>query len=351
MKYSAMLAALAAFSLPLSAAISGYPVVLVQGFQPAQLKSKPDAVAVEQDGAAYWQSFWNAKADLRLDWPSHERIAGKIATDYLWPKLQQMSRHGTCQPGCILVSHSTGDLVTRYLIDNQALWLQNAGLQPLNIVATFDFAGAGGGVELADLAANVATGSSVIDAALRAAISLWLGESPTLDKLGVLNDLRVNSARQLAAMPDSRVPRLRFAGAASGFYGLTSPFLPGKDDGVVAAHSCCGAAIAVAFESCSAAVSFDGKLSSNHAVSQFMPYHYPLLMSADYHHSNLINAERQGLVTAANKQKNYLDGRELKFTTYDESRGWWVFKAQYRLVSGSERYSMSDLLYRTAEQR
>jgi hypothetical protein len=351
MKFMYGLAAAAAFSLPLQAAVSGYQVVLVHGFQPAQLKSKPDATAVEQDGATYWQSFWNAKADARIDWPSHERISGKIATHYLWPQLQQLSRNGTCRTGCIFVSHSTGDLVTRYIIDNQALWLQNAGLTPLNIVATFDFAGAGGGSELADLAVNVATGGSGIDAALKAAIRLWLGETPTAGNVGVLNDLRVNSARQLSAVPDSRVPRLRFAGAATAFYGATSPFLPGNDDGVVSPHSSCGAATAAAFDSCSSSIAFDGKLSSPKGVSQFMPYHYPLLMSGDYHHSNLIDAQRQGLVTAANKQKNYLDGRTLQFSTYDESRGWWVFKSQYRVVSGSDLYSMSDLLYRTAEQR
>ncbi|MDX5336531.1 MAG: hypothetical protein LPK13_10640 [Marinobacter sp.] len=41
--------------------------------------------------------------------------------------------------------HSTGDLVTRHLLENQARWLQSEGLQPLKILAVMDLAGAGGG--------------------------------------------------------------------------------------------------------------------------------------------------------------------------------------------------------------
>jgi len=350
MKLIYALAAVAAISVQAQAAVAGYPVVLVHGFQPEQLKTKPTGATVTQNGESYWQNFWNARADVRIDWPSQERVKGKIATDYVWPKLKQLSLNQTCKNGCIIVSHSTGDLVSRYMIDNQALWLQNAGMAPLNIVATFDFAGAGGGSELADLAVNVATGGGVLDAALKAAISLWLGEIPSANNVGVLQDLRVNTARQLSAIPQSRVPRLRFAGASSAFLGLTSPFLPGNDDGVVSPHSSCGASAAASFDSCSKSVAFDGKLSSQNGVSNFMPYHYPMLMSQDYTHSNLIDAARRGPVTAVNSSKNYLDGKTLQFSTYDESRGWWIFASKYRVVKGSENYSMSDLLYRTANQ-
>ena len=350
MKIIYSLAALVVFSVQVQAAIAGYPVVLVHGFQPEQLKTKPTGAAVTQYGEYYWQNFWNAKADARIDWPSQERLKGKITTDYVWPKLKQLSVDKTCQNGCIFVTHSTGDLVSRYIIDNQALWLKNAGMAPLNIVATFDFAGAGGGTELADLAINAVTGGGVLDASLRMAITFWLGEVPNATNVGVVQDLRVNTSRQLAAMPQSRVPRLRFAGASSAFFGVTSPFIPGNDDGVVPPHSSCGASAAAGFDSCSKSVAFDGKLSSQNGVSNFMPYHYPVLMSQHYTHSNLIDAARRGPVTAVNSSNNYLDGKVLQFSTYDESRGWWIFKYQYRVVKGSENQSMSELLYRTANQ-
>lgn len=349
MKITAMLLAAAFCSINVSAAVGGYPVVLIHGLQPDNLKSKPNAAQVKVNGQAYWQEYWASRADLRIDWPSQERISGKIASDYIWPQLKKLSADGTCARGCIFVNHSTGDLITRYIIDNQALWLKNAGLTPLNIVATFDFSGAGGGSELADLAVNVATGGGLIDGALKFAVSLWLGEMPSAANVGVLHDLRVNTARQLAPQPQTKIPRLRFVGGASDYLGATSPFLPGDDDGVVAPHSSCGASQAASFESCSASIDLDGKLASQSAgVRNFMPYHYPMLMSDSYSHNATIGQARKGLVTAARSQMNYLDQRALKFSTYQESRGWWVFSSKYQVVTGSDRFSMTDLVFRAA---
>ncbi|WP_333608598.1 hypothetical protein [Arsukibacterium sp.] len=338
-------------SLSAQAAVAGYPVVLVHGFQPDNLASRPNAQQVAQNGAAYWSDYWASRAEVRIDWPSQERIAGRIATDYIWPKLRQLSLNNTCNPGCVFVTHSTGDLVTRYILDNQALWLQNAGLQPLNIVATFDFAGAGGGSELADLAVNVATGSGLFDWSLQLALSLWLGQLPNANNVGVLNDLRVNSARQLAAFPDSRVPRMRFVGAGSDFLGTTGVFLPGADDGVVASHSSCGASNAAAFNSCSRAVAFDGKLASQSSgVANFMPLHYPMLMSDAYSHSAVIGPQRKGNITVVNNTVRYTNQRALSFTSYDETRGWWIFASRYRVLSGSEQQAMSPLVFQAANR-
>ncbi|MDX3774637.1 hypothetical protein QE250_10975 [Chromatiaceae bacterium AAb-1] len=332
------------------AAVGGYPVILVHGFQPDNLASRPTGHQVSTNGEQYWEAFWRDRADARIDWPSQERIAGRVASDYAWPKLQQLSRNGICADGCIVVTHSTGDLVTRYILDNQALWLQNAGLQPLNIVATFDFAGAGGGVELADLAVNVAGGSGLIDTTLRLALSLWMGQIPSPANIGVLNDLRVNTARQLAVLPDDRVPRLRFVGAGSDFQGITGAFLPGEDDGVVASHSSCGASRAGSFDSCSRTVAFNGRLASqSNGVSSFMPYHYPMLMSEGYSHNAVIGDVARDEVTAANSRLSYQNGDSLQFATYEEKRGWWVFGANYMLVRHSANNSMSALVYQAAD--
>lgn len=332
-----------------TSAVGGYPVVLVHGFQPDNLATKPNARQVEQNGAAYWSEFWDSRAEVRIDWPSHERIAGRIASHYVWPKLREMSLNGTCQPGCIFVTHSTGDLVTRYILDNQALWLQNAGLRPLNIVATFDFAGAGGGSELADLAVNVASNGGLINWTLRLALAAWLGDIPNATNVGVLQDLRVNTARQLAAFPDARVPRLRFVGAGSDFLGATGIFLPGVDDGVVASHSSCGASTAASFDSCSRFVDFDGKLTTiSSGVSNFMPLHFPMLMSDAYSHNAVIGTQRQGDITVVNRTVRYAQQGSLSFSSYDEQRGWWIFANQYRVVRGSERLAMSPLVFQAA---
>lgn len=337
-----ILAALATLSFSANAAIGEHPIILIHGFQADQLQTKPDRQAVEQEGADYWRDFWLAKADDRIDWPSQERVAGKISSDYIWPKLQELSKNQTCRSGCIFVTHSTGDLVARYMLDNQANWLENAGLQPLNILATFDFAGAGGGSELGDLAINVAEGSGWVNGALKSAIKLWLGEIPTSSNTGVLNDLKVANARQLAPIPDGRIPRVRFTGDGSDYFNLTAGFLPGHDDGVVASHSTCGASQAGDFNSCSTSVAYDGKLATQSSgVSDFMPDHYPLLMGDGYSHGGLITNTHSGQVTAANQQATLSNGKTLTVSTTDEK--YWLTGNYYRYVDGSDNVTMSQL--------
>ncbi len=234
-----------------SAQLNGYHVVLVHGFNAYDLRNQPNQPTVSANGAQYWSEYWHQHADTRIDWPSHERIEGKISTDYLWPALQKLSLNNSCQQGCLFITHSTGDLVTRYLIDNQANWLENAGLTPLNIVATLDFAGAGGGSELADTVVNNIEANGLTGSAIRRMAKSWLGFEPKSHQLGVLHDLVVNTARQLAPQPDDSVPRLRFSANSTEYFGLTGPFLTGSNDGVVSAHSSCGSQRVRRYNSCS----------------------------------------------------------------------------------------------------
>ncbi len=90
--YRALLMLAAVFSASTFAAVGPYKVVLIHGFQPDQLQSRPDHEQVAQDGANYWQDYWLQYADARIDWPANERIEGKIASDYLWPALKNSFR-------------------------------------------------------------------------------------------------------------------------------------------------------------------------------------------------------------------------------------------------------------------
>ncbi|KIF46141.1 hypothetical protein [Vibrio owensii] len=338
------LAALAvAMALPTAsnAAIGDYKVVLIHGFQADQLQTKPASSQVETEGADYWKDYWMQYADARIDWPSHERVEGKIASDYVWPKLQELSRNGTCQPGCVLVTHSTGDLVARHLLDNQENWLTNAGLSPLNIVATFDFAGAGGGSELGDIVINITEGGGWTNSAMRYAISLWLGDMPSKNNTGVLNDLKVSNARQIAMLPDHRIPRIRFVGNGSDYLKATASFLPGKDDGVVAAHSSCGASSSGSFDSCSTNLAMDGKMASqSKGVASFMPNHYSFIMGNGYSHSEVIGSKHKGKVTSSNTSIALADGKSVSVDSYQEN-GW--FGNKYIYVQGSQNDTMSEI--------
>ncbi|MDP7591640.1 MAG: hypothetical protein QF552_02880 [Litorilituus sp.] len=319
-----------------------HKIVLIHGFQPQQLLNDGDVTANGQD---YWSGYWDNLADARIDWPSYERVEEKISTDYVWPKLKSFSQSNFCSPGCIFVTHSTGDLVARYIIENQETWLENAGLTPLNIVATFDIAGAGGGSELADLAVSVAQATENWTFLIEAALEAWLGGDLT-DEMGVLHDLKVNNARQLAPFPDARIPRLRFIGDATEYLGVTSPFIQGNDDGVVGTHSSCGGNRQGHYGSCSSAVSISGKLNyQSNAVAGFMPYHYPMLMSDAYSHGSLLEQEQQGKVTTASSVEQFQSGESIVFDTYQQTKGWWFWKSDYLYVKNSKNDSLSALIY------
>ena len=234
--------------------------------------------------------------------------------------------------------------MARYLLDNQANWLSNAGLTPLNIVATFDFAGAGGGSELADLAVTKFTAASNWNYWVDLALQLWLGAS-VQDALGVLHDLKPNNARKIAALPSSSVPRLRFVGNSDSFFNLTDWFLPGNDDGVVASHSTCGASTKGAFGSCSRNINMNGHVATQHnAVQSFMAYHYPMIMSNNDTHTSVIQGVHKGQATVANSRYN-VDGNTIKYSTKEVTSGFWIWKKKYRYILRSDSLSSSELVY------
>ena len=142
------------------AQLAGHNVILVHGFQQQDLANPPaNLQEVKNAGEDYWRTFWLSRAEARIDWGSDGRVEGGIAQQ-AYEQMRQISQQGLCNDFCIVVSHSTGDLVTRYLLENQARWLQSEGLQPLKILATLDYSGAGGGTELANLALSLAYNDS-----------------------------------------------------------------------------------------------------------------------------------------------------------------------------------------------
>ena len=76
-----------AMLMSFSAASKDHKIILIHGLQVSQITNKSGSDVVN-DGETYWQSYWNNRADERIDWPAYERVEGKIATDYLWPKLK-----------------------------------------------------------------------------------------------------------------------------------------------------------------------------------------------------------------------------------------------------------------------
>jgi len=351
LKKTALATALAGglFATGASAQLAGHNVILVHGFMMDDLSNPPaNFQEIQQAGEDNWREYWLNRAEARIDWASNGRVEGQIAQQ-AYQQLRQISQQGLCNDYCVVVTHSTGDLVTRHLLENQARWLQSEGLQPLKILAVLDMAGAGGGTELADLAVSIAYNDSWYNWPVKQAVKAFTGIDPEPDNLGVVNDLQTNVARNLAVSPNS-IPRLRFVGGGSSYGGITKPFIDGTDDGVVPTHSACGATSASGIDSCSNSISLAGKVSGQNGPSGLYYNHYPVLMSEGANHGDVINTQT-GNTAVPVVNNTTLNGLRVDFAsrTYNQ-RAWWQFWGsgdQYIEVPNSSQTSLSNLVYTT----
>ncbi len=324
------------------AKLAGKNVVLVHGFQPSQLQSQPNIAEQQSDANAYWSAYWGNRAEANIYWSSTERIAGGIK-DSVRNQILALEAQGTCSAGCVFVTHSTGDLVVRDALTRLNQW----GINPnqFRVLAVLDFAGAGGGTELADIAVSIAQGSGFINSIQKGAISLFLGFSPTPDRIGVLNDLRPGTARQIATANNS-YPRLRFVGTGSEFLSATKPFISGSDDSVVPLHSACGAPSRASYDSCSRSVQVNGVLRSVSAAPSSLRFnHFAILMGEGTNHSEAISTARSGNFTTVTNNAT-LGSLAVDFATRT-SRKWWAFWRKVRHVRDGDRKSMSANVYDT----
>ncbi len=219
----------------------------------------------------------------------------------------------------------------------------------MKILTALDFSGAGGGTELADLAVNVAYNDSWYLAPVKAAVKAFTGIDPQPTKMGVVNDLQTNSARNLAVAPNS-IPRLRFVAGGSSYGGITKPFIAGTDDGVVPTHSSCGATSANGIDSCTSGLSLGGKVSSQNGPGSLYWNHFPILMNEGASHSGVLGSET-GNISVPVVNNTTLNGLRVDFAsrTYNQ-RAWWQWWGngdQYIEVPGSANTDMSSLVFNT----
>lgn len=327
------------------AAINGKPVILVHGFQYEHLGNYPGTAQLEQDATLYWQEYWLSRAEAVFYWSSAERINGGIA-DQIRTQVRQLADAGTCQTGCVIVTHSTGDLVTRHMLRNLNGWLWQWGYGPdrFQVTAVIDLAGAGGGTELANLGVSVIDSNNLITSAATTVVNWFLGTNAGPGELGVVYDLQPAVARN-TAIHNSAVPRLRFVGVGDTFARLTKPFILGYDDSVVPLHSACGSIFAERVESCSSQIRTDGKVTSvSRAPTGLWHNHYPVLMGDKTDHFDIISAQRSGkLVPVVNNQT--LGGLNINFVE-EQYWSWWYWGTM-RFVQNSDQKSFSANIFDT----
>lgn len=339
-----------------TAQIAGHNVILVHGFIITDLLQPPTASEIlsRRKMSTYWQD----RAEGYLNWSGAERLEGVIAR-MVFEQAKGYAQQGLCNNGCVLVTHSTGDLVARYFMQNQANWMRNAGLKPLNIIATIDYAGAGGGTDLADVAVAAAN-SEYVPAPMKWAAGMMLGaDLDVMDykDLGVVIDLQTSVSRSHAMAPNS-VPRLRISGNGGDLTEvgmgqvrtITKTIIRGADDTVVPAHSSCGASAPNPILSCSTKLDYNGKRTSVYGPNGLLNNHFPVLMAANYDHFNITKDENHGLVTYV--LNDFVAGFKVDFQTYTKkvTRNWWeVWKdaGTWQYVKGSDSKSLTSLIYET----
>lgn len=333
------------FSIGAEAKLAGKNVVLVHGLISQHLNTRPAVEEQLANAPTYWSSYWGARAEATLVYPSHERVQGRIK-DVVRDQFLEYERDNLCIEGCIFVTHSTGDLVLRDALSRLNHW--GIDSNRFKVLSVIDLAGAGGGTGLADLAVSTAATKGPITGIVRSIVGGVLSVNFVPERLGVLNDLRVATARSIAQQ-NNIYPRLRVAGAGDSFARITKGIIRGYDDSVVGMHSACGARFSGDVESCSSRIRPNGQLASAKGPGSLLHNHFPILMADRGDHEELRNDAIAGgaLTTVVNNKT--IGALNLDFKTNTGRRGWSWF-TRVREVNGSTQKSISSTLYDTLNQ-
>lgn len=344
---------LSAFAMSSFAAIDGMKVILIHGYQAEDLNDDNRAQKASQYGSynnylkhraenIYWNGPWKYKADAFIWWDTKERITGGIAAD-VKNQFKALSNNANFKgKPLLLVTHSTGDLVTRHALKKLSNW----GISTSNfkVMAVMDFAGAGGGTELAQIVSDIANGTGAVNSAQRAAVNAVMGFTPEQGKIGVMEDLIPAKARSINA-GYSAYPRLRFVGTGWEYGGLTKPFLKGMDDSVVPLHSACMANSDGAYDSCVNYIANNGVLKSvSKAPSGIWSNYHPILMGEKTHHSGTIGGQTGSEIATVNSSntitKNHV---RMRYAT-STKKYWWSNGKYVRWINSGSSKKMSDVV-------
>ena len=338
------------------AALAGKNVLLIQGFLPQHILFNPSDNGVA-DGVNYWSRFNSTLKDPAttriLTFPSHKRLQGANSiASLIVAQLQPILSSGFCDNQCIVITHSTGDLVMRYLNANKTSLLGSNLASRFKVAAFIDLAGAGGGTELASFGVDLANGVNHVGSVVQAMLdymgfNIRLGVNP-----GVMIDLQPSVARTTATSSIPAVPRLRVAASGDELYGVvTHPIIKGSDDSVVPLHSACGAATNGDYASCVTDLRMDGRVTSVSkapTLSQLYNYHYPVILSHDMAH-NEMQSDRTGrgmtfAVSGANKYKTGGAKTVNLNVSYYEENVWWDWFNKYRFITNAGSKTMGKVL-------
>jgi hypothetical protein len=335
-----------------TAARSSMDVILIQGYDPGVALDGTMPKYGSSTFTSYWTpkvtSYWaawktmltNAGHRVRTPmWSSKDRMVDAVAG--LAAQIQAEMDSGFCASSCVIVSHSTGGPVTASLLET-AYNKRNtdAGYFRIwqRVPYTIDLAPAWNGAILAELVVNIAKGScsnSLFEAAAGIIVK-GVSCNQGADSVGVSNDLVRSYMVNHNGVETSYTTHFPISGDGSEYLYVTSPIIPGNDDGVLSADSTCGSRSVASYDSCSSSQTYDGAQKSKSAPSSIYNYVYPLIMTGEGH----------GQMTGMNKAGE--PETLINHTTYgrtgvtEETESHWYWLYTYKNLKNDDTKSVGD---------
>ncbi len=331
-----MFVAMSAFAFNANAEIGGKKVIFIHGNQPAAFDRDITQAEREANARAQAGDILGSVIDHYIFYESAIRLGAQ--NNALRAQINTITATGDCVQGCLIISYSTGDLFTRHILTRLNQW--QIDTQRFRILATFDMAGAGGGTELADLAASIVANPFLQLPADLIADIFFDADVDSVEDIGIVNDLRPSIARSIGIVSTS-VPRLRVATADGNI--LSSGLISGNDDGVIPMHSSCGSSRAESIDSCSRSIEADGRLRSADGPRSFLSNHFPIIMAEDVSHTAFADNDRSGTLVAVNNNRSF-NGVNINLNERSFSTGFWIFKRYFRTIDKPRSQSLAAYL-------
>ncbi|MDX1452897.1 MAG: hypothetical protein R3183_10085 [Oleiphilaceae bacterium] len=268
-----------------------------------------------------------------------------------------------CAEGCVVVTHSTGEIVMRYVMDEDNADLLGEYASNFKVDGVIAMSGAGGGTILADIGVMLFDGANNVSAFATEAFNAFFPGDITAPstRIGMTVELQPQVARWLAdnaSLP--AVPHFRIAAGGEELYApLTHAVIPGRDDSVLPLHSTCGAVVHYPYDSCLHDLALDGRIKSiANAPNSFYDYNYVIIMSETLPHNDMPQGINQWSWQNLLVAPWYVKGRNMTYSVSESARyassdhktlGISVENHEnwlrtHRYITGASRKSLSQVI-------
>ena len=293
---------------------------------------------------------------------------GKTVSDQLNTLFTEDPSFCSRTNGCIVITHSTGDLVMQYIEDNKATLLSDNARNAFDVTTYIDLAGARGGTEgatllyhlanfLDDLASSTILSPEKQDEVDDANtwINFFLGTegveymAPGKHfQSGVLYNLQVGPARNTGLNNPDNIPHLRVASAGDEPYGfVTHLFIKGHDDSVVPLHSACGSLYDNSYNSCVWNRYLDGETTwFADAPGAYFDVHFPFIQSESLRHNGHQWDDTGNYMTPLMSNGNFEGDVDIDF---EKVNYWNLLLQKHILIKNASNKTMAQVLTDSVE--